>query len=38
MLLVIILNIYKCMDEDVTGEQGNVIAYGRLDGNYTHKN
>lgn len=31
-------DIYKCMDEDVTGEQGNVIAYGRLDGNYTHKN
>lgn len=29
--------IYMKLDKNQNGETGNVIAYGRLDGNYTHK-
>ncbi|MCR4775904.1 MAG: hypothetical protein K5869_05960 [Saccharofermentans sp.] len=29
--------IFKGLDTDSSGSQGNVIAYGRLDGNYTSK-
>ena len=29
--------IFKGLDEDKDGNTGNVIAYGRLDGNYTHQ-
>lgn len=29
--------IYKGLDTDKDGNTGNVIAYGRLDGNYTHR-
>ena len=29
--------IYSGLDKDNDGNEGNVIAFGRLDGNYTHK-
>ena len=29
--------IYSGLDKDKDGNEGNVIAYGRLNGNYTHK-
>ncbi|MBR5974853.1 MAG: hypothetical protein IK020_06680 [Clostridiales bacterium] len=29
--------IYKGLDKDKDGNEGNVIAYGRLDANYTHQ-
>ena len=29
--------IYQKLDTDIDGASGNVIAYGRLDGDYTHK-
>lgn len=29
--------IYQAIDTDKSGNTGNVIAYGRLDGNYTHR-
>jgi len=29
--------IYRSLDKDKDGNTGNVIAYGRLDGNYTHQ-
>ena len=29
--------IFKGLDEDKDGNTGNVLAYGRLDGNYTHQ-
>ena len=33
----VIDKIYKGLDTDKDGNAGNVLAYGRLDGNYTHK-
>ncbi|MCR5847983.1 MAG: hypothetical protein K6G75_07670 [Lachnospiraceae bacterium] len=30
--------IYQGLDTDIDGNTGNVISFGRLDGNYTHKN
>ena len=29
--------IYSDLDKDKDGNEGNVLAFGRLDGNYTHK-
>ena len=29
--------IYQELNKDKDGNEGNVIAYGRLDGHYTHK-
>ena len=29
--------IYQGLNKDKDGNEGNVIAYGRLDGNYTHQ-
>ena len=29
--------IYSSLDKDKDGNTGNVIAFSRLDGNYTHK-